>query len=255
MHDSPERKTHRSQSDSDTDFQAHSDKEESGEEVVLDKDENFALSEELEQAPPLLLDQPKSSPIKCGEREERGERGEREGMHGSTPSDFAQLNSSCTARTFKHLELPLTPQEPSRMVETSGNARGRGCLACGGFHARGACPLKLAGADKCGLCGIAHYGSAGRVCPHFHSMTQCRAMMDALRMSKEPKADVDLAKKYLSGVIGGLQRKRKQKSETQVRADVEVVQAPPASVGRKINKHYSGQGNVMEQFTNGMIGP
>jgi len=86
------------------------------------------------------------------------------------------------------------------------------CLACGTPHNVGYCPLKLANVEHCPLCGIAHYGHQ-RTCPHLNSITQCRTMLEALKLSREPRADIELAKKYIVGVIGDLQRRKKTKEE------------------------------------------
>lgn len=86
------------------------------------------------------------------------------------------------------------------------------CIACQGTHRTGYCPLKLATVEHCRLCGIAHYGSGPyRNCPHLNSVTQCRAMLETLKSSTESEADILQAKKYLVGVIGGLNRKKKQR--------------------------------------------
>ena len=50
----------------------------------------------------------------------------------------------------------------------------------------GQCPIQAKGAEKCGLCGLAHF-SISRSCPHFSSEVQLRVMLDSLRTSKEPK--------------------------------------------------------------------
>jgi len=68
--------------------------------------------------------------------------------------------------------------------------------------------LKLAGAENCPLCGLAHFGHA-RLCPHINSETQVRQMLDALRSSGEDRQLVDAAKKYLTGVKGHLVLKKK----------------------------------------------
>lgn len=86
------------------------------------------------------------------------------------------------------------------------------CFVCNGLHAEGYCPVKLAGVEYCGLCGIAHYGAGfSRNCPHLNSVTQCRAMLETLKSSAEPQAHIDQAKKYLVGVVGNLNRKKKLK--------------------------------------------
>jgi hypothetical protein len=83
------------------------------------------------------------------------------------------------------------------------------CQACTKYHPIGSCPLKVAGAEKCPLCGVAHYGYA-RVCPHIKSETMVRMMLDTLKNSSEPRYLVDAATKYLRGVKGHLVHAKKK---------------------------------------------
>ena len=86
------------------------------------------------------------------------------------------------------------------------------CLACNVRHPTGSCPLKLAGVEFCGLCGLAHYGSGlPKSCPHLNSVTQCRIMLETLKSSPEPKELIETARKYVVGVIARLKLKKKQK--------------------------------------------
>jgi hypothetical protein len=88
------------------------------------------------------------------------------------------------------------------------------CIACGRVHALGSCPLKMAGVEHCGLCGIAHFGFA-RTCPHLRSDLQVTRMIDALKQSTEDPHLVALAKKYCYGIKGDLaQRKKRASSKT-----------------------------------------
>ena len=86
------------------------------------------------------------------------------------------------------------------------------CPACHKEHPQGACPLKVAGVEHCGLCGLAHYG-VGRTCPHIKSETQVREMLLALKSSPESKELIDLATKYLRGVKGTLVQAKKKEKE------------------------------------------
>ena len=86
------------------------------------------------------------------------------------------------------------------------------CIACQKHHAVGLCPLKIAGVEYCGLCGLAHYGYQ-RTCPTFKSVSSCRTMLEALKQSPEPSTEIELAKKFLVGVIGDLQRRERQKEK------------------------------------------
>lgn len=78
------------------------------------------------------------------------------------------------------------------------------------MHPVGYCPLKLAGVEHCGLCGIAHLGYS-RVCPHLNSEEQILAMLQSLRQSTEPKWLVDSARHYLYTVKGDLVKRKKAK--------------------------------------------
>lgn len=146
-------------------------------------------------------------------------------------------------------------QEFSGMVESSGNAQHRVCLACDGIHARGRCHLRLAGVEICGLCGLAHYGSTGRPCPQFRSMEHCRAMIEALKHSTEPRAVVELAKKYIYGVIGSISRKTKEQNERVGPQDqVGVFQPTPrATASKKAKPSPADRGITVEHFANGLI--
>ncbi|KAF2465544.1 uncharacterized protein BDR25DRAFT_346076 [Lindgomyces ingoldianus] len=106
------------------------------------------------------------------------------------------------------------------------------CYACHTQHPRGACPLKVAGAEHCGLCGLAHFGHA-RTCPHINSETQVRDMLEALKTSPEKKELVEAATKYLRGVKGHLvQKKKKDREKAMMLATggrpLPHLQAPPA---------------------------
>ena len=108
--------------------------------------------------------------------------------------------------------MPLWPHDsPINAVssEYNPNAPQQLCIACNSLHPVGFCPLKLAGVEYCGLCGIAHYGYGSRNCPHLQSVTQCRDMLKALKSSTEPQTEKDLAKKYLVNLVGHLNRKKK----------------------------------------------
>ncbi|RAO68678.1 uncharacterized protein BHQ10_004690 [Talaromyces amestolkiae] len=86
------------------------------------------------------------------------------------------------------------------------------CLACNQMHPVGYCPLKLAGVEHCGLCGIAHLGYS-RVCPHLNMEEQILSMLQSLRQSTEPKWLVDAARHYLYTVKGDLVKRKKAKAD------------------------------------------
>lgn len=85
------------------------------------------------------------------------------------------------------------------------------CPACSENHVQGMCPLKLAGVEKCHLCGQAHFGS-GRTCPHFRSEEHIRALLATIRDSNEDQALKQEATRYLRGVLGDVRRKKKQRN-------------------------------------------
>ncbi|KAN0080601.1 PHD/FYVE-zinc-finger like domain containing protein [Elaphomyces granulatus] len=86
------------------------------------------------------------------------------------------------------------------------------CLACYRRHPVGYCPLKLAGVEHCGLCGIAHMGFQ-RTCPHLHSEAQLDLMLESLKESTEAKDLVDQARHYVRDVRRDLARKKRQSSK------------------------------------------
>jgi chromodomain-helicase-DNA-binding protein 4 len=113
-----------------------------------------------------------------------------------------------TVKPFKRAQMPIR----SPLESTYGSYSNRQCPACHKQHPTGACELKAAGVEHCGLCGLAHYGHS-RTCPHIKSETQVCAMLEALRNSNEPKELVDLASKYLRGVKGTLVQQKKRDRE------------------------------------------
>ena len=109
---------------------------------------------------------------------------------------------------FKRAQLPL--RNP---FDTAFPNNTQVCPACHKPHPQGACELKIAGVEHCGLCGLAHFGFA-RTCPHIRSETQVREMLQALKSSNESRELVDAATKYLRGVKGTLvQQKRRDKEK------------------------------------------
>ncbi len=90
------------------------------------------------------------------------------------------------------------------------------CLACGENHAVGWCPLKRAGVEHCGLCGLAHFGHQ-RTCPHLNSELQVATMLGTLKQSSESPYLVEEATKYLRGIRGDLVRRKKAKAEKEER--------------------------------------
>ncbi|KAF2020910.1 hypothetical protein BU24DRAFT_10762 [Aaosphaeria arxii CBS 175.79] len=123
------------------------------------------------------------------------------------PSQKAKAHNPAV-KPFVRAQLPLrAPLDP-----TYDAYRNQLCFACQHQHPQGACPLKIAGAEHCGLCGLAHFGQ-GRTCPHIRSETQVRDMLEALKNSPENKNLVDAAVRYLRGVKGTLVQGKKKERE------------------------------------------
>lgn len=107
---------------------------------------------------------------------------------------------------FQRVQSP--PPEPTIGLDGSSDLPPR-CIACNQYHLLGRCRLKQAGVEHCPLCGLAHFGGR-RACAHFHSETQVRRMLAALRQSTEDRELVSVAKKYVKGVLGHLRAARKK---------------------------------------------
>ncbi|CAO2655961.1 Nn.00g047640.m01.CDS01 [Neocucurbitaria sp. VM-36] len=124
-----------------------------------------------------------------------------------TALQAANTNGSAV-KPFQRANMPIrSPLEP-----TYGSFSNRICPACNRNHPQGACDLKVAGVEHCGLCGLAHFGHS-RTCPHIKSETQVREMLEALKNSPEKKELVDAAMKYLRGVKGTLVQQKKRDRE------------------------------------------
>jgi chromodomain-helicase-DNA-binding protein 4 len=110
---------------------------------------------------------------------------------------------------FKRVTIPHTPSGPNGIAYPADSVP---CPACAKMHPQGACPLKIAGVEYCGLCGIAHYGIA-RSCPHVRSERMVGAMLETLKHSTEPEHLRLAAIKYLKGVKGHLVQNKKRRME------------------------------------------
>lgn len=138
-----------------------------------------------------------------------------------TPVPKRSTNSTSGVKPFKRAQLPV--RNPMGPVYPPNSTI---CHACREPHPVGACQLKAAGVEHCGLCGLAHYGQ-GRTCPHIRSETQVHEMLLALKSSNEPRELVDLAAKYLRGVKGTLVRQKKRDREKAATANGAPVPQPP----------------------------
>lgn len=132
------------------------------------------------------------------------------------------------------------------MGESHQNDAQAPCLACEGLHPKGQCPLKIAGVEHCGLCGLAHFGYK-RTCPHLNSELQCRTMLAELKNSTEPKELVRRAQEYLRGVIGGIVRRKK---EMELRKNA----ANGAQTGQRTPKDQAMNGHTSAQPTPDTVG-
>ena len=126
------------------------------------------------------------------------------------------------------------------------------CLACGKTHTTGYCPLKHAGVEHCPLCGLAHFGYY-RACPHLSSLTQCRHMLDALKQSNEPAALVKRAKQYIVGIIGDLNRRKRQQQRAQGEAGDGPAQIPPTTQGAMPGQAQAPPISLMHRAVNGGV--
>jgi superfamily II DNA or RNA helicase len=141
------------------------------------------------------------------------------------PAPKAPKTNEAAVKPFERATIPIrNPLEP-----TYGSFGNRICAACHKNHPQGACELKAAGAEHCGLCGLAHYGHS-RTCPHIKSETQVREMLEALKNSPEKKELVDAAMKYLRGVKGTLVQQKKRDREKAALAKGQPV-PPPTYTG------------------------
>ncbi|USP81376.1 hypothetical protein yc1106_08650 [Curvularia clavata] len=124
-----------------------------------------------------------------------------------TDPNTAKTNK-IVVKPFQRAQLPIR----NPLTFSYGSYINHICPACHKNHPRGACELKVAGVEHCGLCGLAHYGHS-RTCPHIRSETQVREMLEALKNSPEERELVDAAIKYLRGVKGTLVQQKKRDRE------------------------------------------
>jgi hypothetical protein len=144
-----------------------------------------------------------------------------------------RTNAPASVKLFSRAAVPLrSPLEP-----TFSNSNSRPdihiCAACHKNHPPGACSLKQAGVEHCGLCGLAHFGHS-RTCPHIKSETQVREMIRALKNSNEERGLVEVAMRYLRGVKGTLvqgKKREREKAEAKKAAELGLPVPQPASTG------------------------
>ena len=164
-------------------------------------------------------------------------------------------------RTFRRAEASLlTPRSAPLHTGRSNSAESddaqyHPCIACGEHHDLGFCPLKMAGVEFCNLCGLAHYGFA-RTCPHLNSVTQLRAMVEAMKKSPESNELKELAKKRVVGIIGDLNARKRRKQDAQQKREGPLQPSsgqqnpPPPSIYEPTGWHWgsgylvNGAGNA-----------
>lgn len=96
------------------------------------------------------------------------------------------------------------------------------CVACETTHQFGQCPLKIAGIEQCGLCGLAHYGVT-KACPHMGSRTQLKSIIEAIKKSSAPNEAKELAKKQAVGMLGHLNQQRRRKRELKRQKNLQMA--------------------------------
>ncbi|PVH85370.1 hypothetical protein DL98DRAFT_511838 [Cadophora sp. DSE1049] len=74
------------------------------------------------------------------------------------------------------------------------------CPECRSDHPIGQCPLRPQFTEICGICRMSHFGM-GKSCPKMSSEVQIRLMLDSLNRSKEPRDQIDAAKKILEKAL------------------------------------------------------
>lgn len=142
---------------------------------------------------------------------------------------FVDIHDSTAARTFRRIDSP----PPLAPIGTD-SAQGvfPPCVACQQRHVPGHCPLRLAGVEFCGLCGLAHWGGR-RACPHLQSGVQISRMLEALDKSAEAPSLILGAKKYLQGILKAVARTaRDERKKASLAAQPEPqIQLTSPSVG------------------------
>ena len=208
-------------SDSDTDFQ-----EESGEEVPsADENSPEEAAQELQDA---QLSQLQKSRGVISSQASQFSPTEDKSNHGALSILASSFANYLPDRTFKRAQVspsvyrsPVQDSKPTGSVVNSFDGAANVCIACHEMHPVRYCKLKAMGTEICNLCGLAHFGFA-RTCPHLNSVTQLRAMHEAIKISSEPQELKDLAKKKVTGIIGDLNQRRRRKEAEIARNEAEM---------------------------------
>ncbi|KAJ5823461.1 SNF2-related protein [Penicillium robsamsonii] len=122
------------------------------------------------------------------------------------------------ARAFRRVDSP--PPPPPMGTFDGAQDDIISCVACQHRHVAGRCPLRHAGVEFCGLCGLAHWGGH-RVCPHLQSRLQVSRMLEALEKSVEAPALIMGAKRYLQGILKSVARSERNRKKNSLAAPVE----------------------------------
>ena len=241
------------ETDSDTDFQARGG-ESDGEESAEEMPDNISV-QELEQ-------KPRNRSAILGSHSHSQDMNKQETSH-----QLYSTEQIPAARSFKRVKMNV-PQVPypesildsrplpaGSIQQHAGSQERQGdyrfaisapCLACNARHPTGSCPLKIAGVEFCGLCGLAHYGSGlPKSCPHLNSITQCRSMLETLKSSPEPKEQVETAKRYVVGIIARLKAKKKLKKANALQPSEPFIRNQPAGPNEAMSK-----GSYTNPYTN-----
>lgn len=170
-----------------------------------------------------------------------------------SPPASPKLIPKPSVKPFVRAHIPIrSPFEPANL-----SLANRVCPACLKSHPSGACELKAAGVEHCGLCGLAHYGYS-RTCPHIRSETQVREMIQALKNSPEKRELIDLAMKYLRGVKGTLvqQKKKDREKAAAMSANMNATNgAIAAATGSRPPGQAAASGVLLPAPSNGTPGP
>ncbi|KAJ5295935.1 hypothetical protein PENANT_c001G08716 [Penicillium antarcticum] len=153
-------------------------------------------------------------------------------------ADVNDLDTAPQTPSRKFCRVKLSP--PTSMGTDGASDPYHICVACKQNHAPGYCPLRRAGYEYCGLCGVAHF-SARRVCPHLQSTVQVKRMMAALKASNEDPGLISIARNYLSGILYSTAQQERKKGKLNqldaaglVRPQLAVTSASPRpEVGQK----------------------
>ncbi|KAJ5606354.1 hypothetical protein N7510_009135 [Penicillium lagena] len=222
---------------------------------------NYSTKDELIDLPPVKQQKTGDADQEFELEEDEDEAEESESSEIEAVPEIIDLTESdrpplqVKPRLFVPVQSPKAPI-PSKLpipTENNTNATHRpACIVCSQKHLGGRCPLKLAGVQNCPLCGLAHFGER-RSCPHLLSPTQIRRMMAALSKSTEAPVLLDLAWKYLRGVMGHLNaRERKAAGAVAAQHHHNQTSQSPVPVNLSVDRFFASQSPVFQHVTTGL---